>query len=354
MRAPPDADARNRLGGGPDDFFGVVGQGSLFDGDGPGGFNDFQKMEEAGVGVLRQSETWAQIEPSPNHFKWNRTDDVIGNAAAHGSPVLPFIFGSPSWVRNNPAKPPLKTAAQREAWKGFVREFLNRYGQGRGEYWTDEYKDDHPGHPAKPVRALQVWNEPSSGDYWKPKPNPSEYAALVKLTQDAVQTAAPETKIVLAGLFSTPSGRKGGIQTWKFVPKLYKTKGFKDAYDYLALHPYAPSIKFLKKQIRLVHKALKKAHDRSRQIWITELGWASQGPKHTDLVKTPKQQASLLTKSFKLLERKAGAWNIRGVDWFAWQDSDSHEVCGFCRFSGLLKTNRSAKPAFAAYKNATH
>jgi hypothetical protein len=200
------------------------------------------------------------------------------------------------------------------------------------------------------VRTIQLWNEPSSGSRWAPKPDGHEYAELVKLGSSAIRSVDPEINIALAGLFSSPrGGGVKGIPARPFIRQLYSHPSFKSQYDLFAFHPYASNVSRLKEQLQIVRRTLAKVGDRRRGLIVSEVGWASKGPKGP-LVKSPAEQARLLKAAFRVLKRKRSAWHIQQVDWFSWQDDDSRDVCDFCRAAGLYKAGRTPKPALNAYK----
>jgi hypothetical protein len=82
------------------------------------------------------------------------------------------------------------------------------------------------------------------------------------------------------------------------------------------------------------------------------MGWGSGRGGHP-LNQGKKGQARMLNKSFGLLSRKRGAWNITGVNWFTYQDTNSKDVCRFCRDAGLFNVHGEPKPSWRAFKKFT-
>jgi hypothetical protein len=140
------------------------------------------------------------------------------------------------------------------------------------------------------------------------------------------------------------------IPAVQYLRQLYGVPGVRGSFDAVAVHPYAGSLDGVDEQVKAVLKTIKRAGD-DAGIWVTELGWASGGPRDNGLVKTPKGQARLLTSSITTLIAKRVAWRIRGVLWYAWRDAPPEETdCEWCPMSGLRKQNGSPKPAAKAFK----
>ena len=58
-------------------------------------------------------------------------------------------------------------------------------------------------------------------------------------------------------------------------------------------------------------------------------------------------QARLLRRSFTRLIRRTDEWNLRGLYWYAWRDTDvGKAVCGWCARAGLRDRKGRPKPAF--------
>ena len=330
----------------PARFYGVVPQGN------PPGPQDFRKMGNGGVGTMRFMVPWATVQPQAGACcNWSLIDHKVGAAAANGIQSLPYIYGTPGWVNDRPARPPITTEADRRAWKRFLIAFVQRY-ERRGAYWTNPslYRAQHPGARPVPVKAVQIWNEQNSPVYWRPRPKPAEYGKLLKISHDAIQGANRWMKVLSGGMFFSPDKRTA-IHADRFLGRLYKINGVKQAFDIGAIHPYAGGIHGVKAQIKLMRKVMRKARDRKTKLWVSEIGWSSRGPRSNPLIKTPKGQARMLNKAFRLLRHNRKRWHIAGVNWYSWRDvGQSQAPCQFCFASGLLSRDGKGKPAWRAFK----
>ncbi len=351
--APASADAAP-----PPEFYGVVSQIGLAD-------EDFARMGENGVGLMRVQLSWKKVQPEAGQCEselpvppgvpalatcdWSYYDRIIGGAAAAGVEVMPYLLNVPPFISEHENEPPIRSQ-DAEAWQEWVRTVVARYGPN-GSFWSEGYPAMHPGAEPLPIRRWQIWNEPSDGTYWHPRPDPDEYARLVELSAAAIRDVDPGAEVILAGLFGTPNEANGGIDFRPYLRGLFRGRKLGAHFDSLALHPYGPNLMRSKQQVRLARKEFRRAGLAGRPLWITELGWASGGD-HAQLSKTPAKQAKLLAAAYSVYERKRRSWNVAGVTWFSWQDTDDQAACVFCAHTGLVTVDRRAKPALGAFRRA--
>lgn len=327
---------------------------------------DFHKMGTGKVGTLRTLVNWGAIQPTPgpcspnpgSACNWDSLDAIMAGIARQHVKALADLYGSPAWVSHNSGFfggrfDPILTGGK-SGWAQFVTAAAKRYGP-HGTFWNS-----NPQLPYDPIRRWQVWNEQNSSNQFHPRPSPKHYATLVKVTSNRIKALDKHAQIILGGMFGTPGGAGAKTVTaWKFLSKLYAIHGTKRAFDAVALHPYSPTISGIKFQVEKLRKVLARHHDSKSKLWLTELGWGSDA-KHVhgnhgqNLTKTPKQQKSLLVRSFKLLRSHRRAWHVAGVTWYSLRDPENPAgQCTFCLSSGLLKKNFQPKPAWFAYVKFT-
>ena len=335
----------------PRAFFGVNPQSALQTAD-------YQRMEKANVGTLRFELHWASIDKAPGGvYDWSDPDRIIGQAAAGGVRALPFAFATPQWVAaldgHDCSAAPCGTfaptgAGAMAAWRDFLAAAVRRYGPN-GEFWQA-----NPDIPALPIRNWQLWNEQNSPSFYAPKPNVADYAELLHAGRRAITSEDAGAKIILGGMFGTPrGGQRPAIAAWDYLAKLYE-KGAKPDFDGVAPHPYAPKLKSVKLQIKLMREAMSDAGDDDADLWITEIGWASGGPDNP-LNRGDEGQADRLTETFKYFVKKRKRLNIRNVDWYSWRDESASGagLCEWCPYSGLLREDLTAKPSLKAFTKFT-
>jgi len=306
----------------------------------PLGERDFARMERAGVETVRFLVRWREVEPERGRLDWSSVDAVLAGAARHGVKVLPIVYGSPAWIAEPESHPPIDGARERAAWRGFLTALVDRYGR-EGSFW------EGAGRRA-PITRWQIWNEPNFDFYWDPKPAVGEYARLLHISAGAIRGADRRARIMLGGVAAVRSG----MPWWHFLRRLYRVPRIEHDFDLVALHPYAPGIHLLRRQVELAREIMDSARDSRTRLAITEVGWASSGPP-TPLVRGPRGQARMVKRTYRLFARSDRGWRISDVQWYAWQDSLAVEAfCGFCRHAGLFDLAGEPKPAWRAYRRA--
>ena len=106
------------------------------------------------------------------------------NASLLGIHVLATAAYSPGWASGHAESdkyPPTNVAD----YARFVRAVADRYGP-RGTFWHL-----HPRLRPSPVTAIELWNEPWIGDFWRSAPDAALYARLVRAAATAVKARHP-------------------------------------------------------------------------------------------------------------------------------------------------------------------
>ena len=341
----------------PADFWGVVPTEDLTPAQ-------MQTAQRGGVESIRVPVNWAAVQSSRGALPdWSTVDPQVKAAAERGVNVLPFLVGAPGWAlayegvggARAPRTLPTQTAAQRSAWREFLRLAVFRYGPG-GSFWTE-----NPLIPAHPIRVWQVWNE-ENFKYFAARPSASQYGKLVVQSYRDLRSADPGARLVLGGLFGRPKGGsakpvpgriKRAYLAVDFLERMYKAvPGVRGKFLAVALHPYSYDYNQLPAEVEELRAALHAVHDPGRAIWITELGWSSGRPNaangHNKFEKGPQGQARELTGAFKLLSAEANRWHLKRVYWFSLTDDPG--TCNFCDGSGLFNRAFAPKPAWSAFK----
>jgi hypothetical protein len=322
---------------------GVVPQQSL----GPA---DMELMRSGSIDSFRIFLNWSEIEAAPGVFDWSSTDAVVAAAATEGITPLPFLYGTPEWAAAVDGRRcsgadctpfPPRSDVTRAAFGVFAAAAVARYGP-QGTFWIS-----HPEVPFTPIRSWQVWLEQNSPTYFAPKPDVRSYAELLEGTAGAMRVVDPGVEIMLGGMWGTDSVKDSVVPAARYLKRLYRVPGARDSFDSIALHPYAGRMKGVIEQIKAARAVAKRARDRDVGLWVTELGWASSGPRKENLVYGPGKQARLLRTAFATLHRKRAAWRIRGVYWYAWRDTPRlNAICDWCPGAGLFSEAGTPKPAW--------
>jgi hypothetical protein len=332
----------------PAAFFGIDPQDTLSN-------TDYAKMASNGVRVLRTGLYWQRVQPTDGlSYDWSSFDPFVELSAEHGITVLPYLYGTPSWVATGfdhetcttCSKYAPRSSAALSAWKTFATAAAQRYGP-TGEFWSE-----HPDLPKKPIRDWQIWNEQNSKNFYLPKPSPKDYAKALSNASQGLRSVDSKAEVILGGMFGLPgNGASKAIPASHFVRDLLKVGGAKKRFDGVALHPYSKTMKSIEEQVTVMRKQLVNSHYSDAELWITETGAASGGPKSPLNLGSKKAQAKRVSDTYKLFETNRKKWHVKLVAWFAWQDSHaSDSFCFFCAKSGLVTESGTAKPSLGAYK----
>ena len=298
------------------------------------GAAELDRMGGGKVGTLRINLAWGSVQSGRDApYDWSHYDGVIGNAARNGIRVLATVYSSPEWAEPSPEYPPL--GDRLPEFEDFARAAIRRYGSG-GAFWKE-----NPDVPKLPITAWQLWNEPNSPLFWKPAPDASDYLELLRGFDSAVRGADPEARIILGGLFPTP---RGGIDMDDFVATVYRGGG-KGLFDAAAVHPYAATPSDAIDDVAQARGAMDGFDDRSKPIWITEVGWASGG-QPSGLTVGPDRQADYLRQTYEMAVGDRKRLGIAGVIWYSLNDAPGTVWPAHC---GLFTLDGSAKPAWDAF-----
>ena len=315
----------------PDGFVGMSPQSAPSD-------EDFELMSRAGVESVRLPLFWSQVEPVSPHFSdpdWSGFDRGVELAARHGMSVLPFAWGSPPWIADEPRIEPVRGVRLR-AWASFLRRAVNRYGP-YGDFWHE-----NPDLERSPIEAWEIWNEPNIVTFGVA--DPERFARLIRASGRVLRGADPSADLIIGGLFGRPLQVPPNVHAGDFLTRLYRARGVKRWFDGLGLHPYVASARAMRGQIRNLRRVMRRHGDAGARIYVTEMGWGSDSFE-SRWERGLWGQARELDSAISLLARNRRAWRIGGVWWFSWADADGPS-CQFCDSAGLLTHRREAKPAW--------
>jgi len=329
----------------PPQFFGVEAK-DVFYSPPANQTAELDRQRQAGVGLNRHVFDWAGIERSAGQYTWTGYDNFMANAARRGIEVMPLLFNPPSY---RSGRPPGDTRAGTYPPRDFAdlgrfgAVVATRYGP-RGSFWAA-----HPELPRVPIRSYQLWNEPHLPAFWPARPNPAEYARLLKEAAPQLKAADPGARIVTAGI--SQSTLPGAISLRNFINGMYAA-GAAPAFDTVALHPYSETPAGAVGLVEQARSIMNSNGDSSTSLWVTEIGWASQGPAHRFTTSEAGQAANLRTLLVELSRRRAEL-GVQGVIWHGWRDLPPPPDW-WGRYTGLIRTDGTEKPALAAYRDVAN
>ena len=305
---------------------------------------ELARIGKGGVRTFRFPFYWGGIETQRGHRDWSLYDQLIGDAARNHVRALPAIWGSPSFVASGPNHPP-KSSSARKAFAAFIRAALRRYGS-KGSFWAQ-----HRDLPKLPPKGWEVWNEPTIDKFYTPTGDAKGYVRLLKLAAKTIRATDHHTKVVVAGIPNVY-----GAPAIPFMKKLYKVKGFRGAFDVMNVHPYAANATALLQAMQSFRDVMAQNGDSGKPIWITEVGWASAGPKNQyPLVRSKKGQAKMLSQALSAMVEERGGLKLGLLVWFSWRDRpvEQGEDDWWGPHTGLFQVNGKSKPAWDAFVKVT-
>lgn len=326
----------------PSQFFGMVAEDAFAN---PGRYRAtvLNQLARMGVGIVRETFDWATIEPKPRRFNFVTYDSFVGSLAARRMTVLPVLLDPPPYASSAPkhgAQPGTYPPRRYADMGAFAATLVRRYGP-RGKFWSE-----HPELPRMPIRAWQVWNEPSLPAYWPTGPDPAAYTRLLARVARSIRHLDPGADVVTAGI---PNSRLG-MPFYQFVQGMYHA-GARGDFDTLAIHPYASDAAGVTGAVQEARRIMDSNGDRAAHIWVTELGWADSGPPSSFTVGA-EGQARRIRATLGSLVSLRGQDRLRGVIYFGWRDGAPYAPA-FKDFwglhTGLVTRKGGAKPALRAF-----
>lgn len=297
------------------------------------------RMREGGAKVLRTPLEWelVQRDSANADYDFSNFDRLVEWSTEGSLPkiqILPILIGTPGWVKGAKSNnEPPTTKSDLNKWKQFVTAAVKRYGANG------------------PIKAFQVWNEPNLKTFWtNGKPNAGDYADFLELSGKAIRRGDPRAKVIVAGM---PERSNAPSPMRDYLKKLYRVKGFNRLYDALAVHPFASNEKGVLNGIERIRALMKKNGDKRTPLWVTEVGYASAGPK-TPFTKSASGQAKALKDTLGAIRRKSDKLGVPKAIWFSWRDSDTSPPKNpannrWQSYTGLFTFGGDPKPSWGAF-----
>jgi hypothetical protein len=230
---------------------------------------EFDDIASLGITWIRIDMDWDDVQyKNAGLYDWDAYDRVVAAAVAHHLQILPVLGYTPAWER--PAGCSSNSCAPMDP-----NVFATFAGAAASRYTP------------LGITAWEIWNEPNSSTFWKPSPDPKQYANLLKATYTAIKKANPSATVISGGL--SPAETKGGrIAPIDFLKALY-AEGAEPYFDAVGMHPY--SFPLLPdtytsynswSQMNQTNPSLRSIMiangDANKKIWLTEYGAPTGGP----------------------------------------------------------------------------
>lgn len=325
----------------PYGFSGVVYSGPGYAPPYPGIASDFARMRRAGVESVRLDVQWQLVEPERGVLRFDLLDPMVRASAQHRMDLLPMVWTTPRWASQQPGRRDFSnwSPANLSDYGAFLQQLIRRYGP-RGDFWRE-----HPRLPKRPIRAWQIWNEPSAGYWWAAPDYRSSYVELLKAAYPAVHAADPRAKVVMAGLASFLSGASGETSmNWEDLSAFYRN-GVRRYFDVAAIHAFSYQLEDVLRTVAKFRAVMRRNGDRRKPIYATEVSWPALDPRlpssrHLGFEVSPRDQRERLAGAYRRFatDRSLG---VTRAYWFSWSSSYGIDSCnpapGPFEFVGLVQ-----------------
>jgi hypothetical protein len=278
----------------------------------PGVDDILDLVKGAGIGWIRDEVYWSEVEKESGAFRLPPAYDCYLKAAqARGIKVLLILDFSNSLYTGSEKRAPV-TEAERRAFARYCREVVTRCTR-------------------LGVRHYEIWNEPNASTFWRPRPNPEDYARLLEAAYGACKQADPGATVLGCST--------SGIDL-DFIGRVKDAGGMRFM-DGVSFHPYCQPLPPERRLLTDISKVHKLAPD--KPLWITEFGYPTHaGPAGVD----EETQANYLVRAF-LLARCFPS--VKRFSWYDFQDDGEDPDEAEFNF-GLIRLDKTPKPAYRAYK----
>ncbi|MFQ5576975.1 MAG: hypothetical protein ACE5G8_08310 [Anaerolineae bacterium] len=311
-------------------------------------FDDFDAAAELGAGYTRIKLYWDVIQPTGpgDWLPANVPDPLVEADLAAGRQVVGLIVRTPAWARdpahpaNASAPPSAKDVPDMDAWGRFVRRLAEQY-HGKIDHWI-------------------IWNEP---DVWDPNHpgstwngDEADYYRLLKTAYVNIKAVDPALKVYLAGLTYWWDEEYDREQYLSRLLKIITADPDAAAHNYyfdgVVYHLY-----YKPQQIFDLLSEVKGILARyglpGKTIWLNETNAPPSSDPAEPPHREPRFKASLAEQAAFMVQVHAMAFaaGAERVQVYKLFNSAGHpeDVQPF----GLLRGDKSRRPAFDAYRTAT-
>jgi hypothetical protein len=294
-----------------------------------------QLMEDAGIQAVRMDFNWDMLNPTRDEWNFEDYDRAVEIVRAHGLDMLGIVDYVSWWA---------SSAQDSNDWR------VRLYSEPLNDYDFARYTYEVVSHFREDVRVWQIWNEPNTTGFWKPKPNPTRYVALLQEAYLAAKYGDPDAVVLFAGLSSNGiEGNDDSGLASNFIAQAYDA-GARGYFDAMAIHPYMlpnGGIETLRAKIGATRALMNARGDENIPLWLTEIGVPSDVPWwQTAPVQSEDDAANWLRSVY------TGLWDLTpAIFWYQLQDrpTDSDPEGHF----GLVRPDYSVKRGYDVLKEIT-
>jgi hypothetical protein len=271
------------------------------------------KARDVGVRWSREGFSGPRIEPKKGQYYWTYHDQLVATARRNGISIYGLISG----------------------WAPYTKPYSE---EGIEDYCR--FAAAAAEHYRKDIRHWEVWNEPNIF-FWQ---GPREmYAELLKRAYAAIKKGNPDAQVLGCST--------AGIDS-NFIRK---TMDLGAPFDILTIHPYRTKLddRAFINDLKKVAELVRRPDGKLREVWITEMGWATHVPHNTmrqDFQpNTQRQQAQYIARSYIDALASGAAPNI---SWYDFRNDGTDQIY-FEHNMGIMTRDFAPKPAYRAFATMT-
>jgi hypothetical protein len=289
----------------------------------------FDAAKDARIGWVRIDFAWSAVEKSAGVFDFSVYDAIAAAAAARGLSVYATIGSTPAWATDGPAGTGVPRFASDFA--AFCTRAAARYGAG--------------------IAAWSFWNEPNVASSWSG--TRQQYIdVILKPGADAIHAASPGARVAgpeLANLVSN------GAVWYRWLTDVIAQAG--DRLDVVSDHVYGATAAAVTAKLETptvfgsspaywdyispsVKEVLEASGWLGKPFWLTETGWAS------DQIGEDAQAAQITGLLNDWATGQQGRAWLSHIFFYELVDDGNAGIPKW----GILRSDRTAKPADAAYR----
>ncbi|HEU5086231.1 MAG TPA: hypothetical protein VFT99_02255 [Roseiflexaceae bacterium] len=283
-----------------------------------------QTVADAGVGWAREDIHWYRVQPTPDTWDWNYTDNAMKALIQRGVKIVGVIGHPPGWATPYGGDQPDSFSfypPDPMQFANFAQVVAVRYSR-----YIDHW---------------EIWNEPDNPLFWRPAPDAVAYAHVLNLAGTAIHAAVPRARVILGGVNPFELG---------FLRTVAQA-GVWDSFDIIGIHPYvdpgSPEAGNLFAAAEGV-RALAQQYG-EKPIWATEMGWRSRiRPGMPGRNLSEENQANYVVRA-NLLLWQAG---VERVFWYNLKDDPDGDSYGLLRYGNGRPDYSAAmvKPSYDAFR----
>ena len=281
------------------------------------------QAHDAGFRFVRMDLMWAQAERA-GRFRFFQYDALLRALDSRGMGILWILdYGHPDHGGDAP-----RTPQDVAAFAHFAQAVAEHF-KGRN------------------VR-YEIWNEPDNEHFWKPSPDPREYAILLREAAAAIRQADPAAIISSGGTigFNLPF-------ISSFAASFYTPGGPARDLNAIAVHPYRKTgPETIAPEFVIVRDLIARALGPNVALWDTEWGYSS-AEALPDNGRVDGHGAAWRTRQAVLAVRELlTTWTL-GIPLAVWYDlrDDGNDQSNPEHNFGLLDSEGKEKPAMKAIRN---